>query len=75
MSENSESAKLTFHVSSSNSTIMASAEVGNGSSWTIANSSRKLQICSCSGGLFHKMGGSKSTGEHHGSNDPASGKT
>jgi hypothetical protein len=70
MLENSESTKLTFHASSSNSTIMAFAKVGNGSSWTTANSSRKLQIHSCRCGLFHEMGGSKSTGEHQGTNDP-----
>jgi hypothetical protein len=70
MSENSESTKLTFHVSSSNSTIMAFAKVGNGSSWTIASSSRKLQIRSYRCGLFHEMGGSKSICEHQGTNDP-----
>jgi hypothetical protein len=70
MSKNSESAKLTIHASSPNSTIMAFAKVGNGSSWTAANSSRKLQIRSCFRGLLHQMGGSKSTGEHHGTNDP-----
>jgi hypothetical protein len=51
--------KTYFHASSSNSTIMAFAKVGNGSSWTTANSSRKLQIRSCHYGLFHEMGGSK----------------
>jgi hypothetical protein len=44
MLENSESTKPTFHVSSSNSTVMASAKVGNGPSWTATNSSRKLQF-------------------------------
>jgi hypothetical protein len=33
--------------------IMATAMVGNGSSRTITNSSRKLQIRSCRCGLFH----------------------
>jgi hypothetical protein len=69
MSKNSESTKLAIHASSPNSTIMAAAKVGNGSSWTAANSSRKLQIRSCCRGLLHQMGGSKSTGEHHGTND------
>jgi hypothetical protein len=69
MSKNNESTKLTIHASSPNSTIMAFAKVGNGSSWTAANSLRKLQIRSCACGLLHQMGGSKSTGEHHGTND------
>jgi hypothetical protein len=70
MSINSKSAKLTIHASSPNSTIMAFAKVGNGSSWTAANSSRKLQIRSCGRGLVHQMGGSKSTSKHHGTNNP-----
>jgi hypothetical protein len=36
MSKNSESAKLTIHASSPNSTIMAFAKVENGPHWTIA---------------------------------------
>jgi hypothetical protein len=35
MSKNSESTKLAIHASSSNSSIMAFAKVGNGSSWPI----------------------------------------
>jgi transposase InsO family protein len=54
MSKNSESAKLAIHVSSSNSTIMALAKVGNGPRWTTANSSRKQQIRICGRGLFTK---------------------
>jgi hypothetical protein len=69
MPKNGESAKLTFHASSSNSTIMALAEVGNGSSRTTTNSSRKLQICSYRGGLFHEMGRSKTTCEHQSTNN------
>jgi hypothetical protein len=69
MSENDESTKSTFHASSSDSTIMVSAKVGNGFSWTATNSSRKLQICSCRCGLFHEMGGSKTTREHKGINN------
>jgi hypothetical protein len=66
MSENGESTKPTFHASSPNSTIMALGKVGDGSSWTTTNSSRKLQIHSCRCGLFHEMGGSKTTREHQG---------
>jgi hypothetical protein len=69
MSENDESTKLAFHASPPNSTIMALAKVGNGSSWTTTNSSRKLQIRSCRCGLFHEMGGSKTTREHQGTNN------
>jgi ribonuclease HI len=60
---------FTFHASPSNSAIMASAKVGNGSSWTATSSSRKLQICSCRCGQFHEMGGSKTTREHQGTNN------
>jgi ribonuclease HI len=42
---------------------------GNGSSGTAANSSRKLQIRSYGRGLLHQMGGSKSIGEYHNTND------
>jgi hypothetical protein len=69
MPENGESAKPTFHASSLNSTIMALAKVGKGSSWTITNSSRKLQIRSGRCGLFHKMGRSKTIREHQGTNN------
>jgi hypothetical protein len=69
MSENSESAKFTIHVSSSNSTIMAFAKVGNGPCQTIANSSRKLQIRSCGCGLLHQMGRSESFGKYHDANN------
>jgi hypothetical protein len=68
--KNNKSAKLTIHDSSSNSPFMAFAKVGNGPSWTTTNSLRKLQIRSCGHGLLHQMGGSKSTSEHHGTNDP-----
>jgi hypothetical protein len=69
MSENGESTKLTFHASPSNSTIMALAKVGNGSSWTTTNNSRKLLIHNCRCGLFHEMGGSKTTRKHQGTNN------
>jgi hypothetical protein len=59
MSKNNESAKLVTHASSPNSPVMAFAKVGNGSSWTAANSSRKLQIHSCGRGLLHQMGEAK----------------
>jgi hypothetical protein len=55
MPKNDESTKSTFHASSPDSTIMAIAKVGNGSSRTITNSSRKLQIRSCRRGLFHEV--------------------
>jgi hypothetical protein len=70
MSKNSESAKLVIHASSPNSSVMAFAKVENGSSWTAANSSRKLQIHSRGRGLFHQMGGSKSIGKYHDTNNP-----
>jgi hypothetical protein len=69
MSKNRESTKFTIHASSLNSPIMAFAKVRNGSSWVAANISRKLQIHSCGRGLLHQMGGSKSIGEYHGTND------
>jgi hypothetical protein len=69
MPENGESAKSTFHASSPDSTIMAIAKVGNGSSRTITNSLRKLQIRSCHCGLFHEVGRSKTTHEHQGTNN------
>jgi hypothetical protein len=67
--KNNESAKLTIHASSPNSTITALAKVGNGSSWTTTNSSRKLQIRSCGRRLLHQMGGSESIGEYHNTNN------
>jgi hypothetical protein len=54
MSKNSESAKLAIHASSSNSLVMSYAKVGNGSSWTAANSSRKMLIDRCGYGLLTK---------------------
>jgi hypothetical protein len=42
--KNSESVEPTIYASSSNSTIMASTNVGNGFGRPIANSSRKLQV-------------------------------
>jgi hypothetical protein len=48
MPKDNESAESTIHASSSNSTIMASAKVGNGFGWSIANNSRKQQVCSSS---------------------------
>jgi hypothetical protein len=70
MSKNREPAKLTIHASSSNSTVLALAKVGNGSRRTTAKSSSKLQIRSCGRGLLHQMGRSKSTSEYYATNDP-----
>jgi hypothetical protein len=69
MLKNRETAKLAIHASSTNSTIMALAKVGNGPRWTIANSSRKLQIRSRGRRLLHQMGRSESFGEYQGSNN------
>jgi hypothetical protein len=69
MPENGESTKSTFHASSSDSTIMATAKVGNGSSRTTANSLRKLQIHSYRCRLLHEVGRSKTTREHQGTNN------
>jgi hypothetical protein len=69
MPENGESTKSTFHANSLDSTIMATAKVGNGSSRTIANGLRKLQIRSCCCGLLHEVGRSKTTREHQGTNN------
>jgi hypothetical protein len=69
MSKNSESAKLAINASSHNSPVMAFEKVGNGSSWTTANSSRKLQIRSCGCGLLYQMGGSESIGKYHDTNN------
>jgi hypothetical protein len=54
MPENGESTKFTFNASALNPTIMATAEVGDGSGRTIANNSRKLPIRSCSVYYFTK---------------------
>jgi hypothetical protein len=70
MSKNNKSAKLAIHASSLNFSVMAFAKVGNGSSWTATNSSRKFQIRSCGHGLLHQMGGSKSIGKYHDTNNP-----
>jgi hypothetical protein len=70
MSKNSKSTKLVIHASSPNSFVIAFAKVGNGSSWTATNSSRKLQIRSCGRGLLHQMGGSESISEYHSTNNP-----
>jgi hypothetical protein len=64
MPENGESTKSALYASSSDSTIVATAKVGDGSSWTITNDSRKLPIRSCCCGLFHEVGRSKTTREH-----------
>jgi hypothetical protein len=69
MPENVKSAKLTLYASSSNSTVVALAKVGNGYSQTITNNPRKLQIRSCRCGLFHKVGRSKTTREHESANN------
>jgi hypothetical protein len=69
MLENGESTKSTFHASAPDPTIMATAKVTNGSSRTIANGSRKMQIRSCCCGLFHEVGRSKTTCEHRRTNN------
>jgi hypothetical protein len=69
MPENSESTKFTFHASSLDPTILATAEVGNGSSRAIANGSRELPIRSCCCRLFHEVGRSKTTREHQSTNN------
>jgi hypothetical protein len=69
MPENGKSTKFTFHASSLDPTIMATAKVGNGSSRTIANDSRELPIRSCGCGLFHEVGRSKTTREHQSTNN------
>jgi hypothetical protein len=68
MPENSESAEFTINASSPDSTIVALAKVGNGSSRAIANGSGELPIRSCCGRLFHEVGGSKATCEHQSTN-------
>jgi hypothetical protein len=69
MPENSESTKFTINASSLDSTIMAIAKVGNGSSRAIANDSGELPIRSCCSQLFHEVGGSKTTCEHQSTNN------
>jgi hypothetical protein len=69
MPENGESTKFTLHAGSLDPTIMATAKVGNGSSRTTANSSKKLPIRSCCCGLFHEVGSSKTTREHQSINN------
>jgi hypothetical protein len=69
MSENSNSTKFTFHVSSLDSTILATTKVGNGSSRTIANDSRELLIRSYCRQLFHEVGRRKTTHEHQSTNN------
>jgi hypothetical protein len=64
MPENSEPTEFTFNASSLNSTIVAIAKVGNGSSRAIANDSGELPIRSCCSRLFHKVGGGKTTCEY-----------
>jgi hypothetical protein len=69
MPENDESTESTFHASSTHSTIMAIAKVGDGLSRTIANNSRKLQIRSCCCRLFHEVGGRETTHKHQSTNN------
>jgi hypothetical protein len=69
MPENGKSVKFTLYASSPNSTIVALAKVGNGSSRTITNNLRKLQIRSCRCGLLHEVGRSKITHEYQGTNN------
>jgi hypothetical protein len=69
MPENSELTEFTFNASSQNSTILAIAKVGNGSSRAIANGSGELPIRSCCSRLFHEVGGSKTTCEHQSTNN------
>jgi hypothetical protein len=65
MPENNEPTESTLNASSLNSTIVATAKMGNGSSGPIANGSGESSIRSR---LFHKVGGSKTTCEYQ-SND------
>jgi hypothetical protein len=69
MLENSESTKFTMNASSLDSTIVAIAKVGNGSSRAIANGSGELPIRSSCSRLFHEVGGSKITCEHQSTNN------
>jgi hypothetical protein len=69
MPENGESTKFTFNASALDPTIMATAKVGDGSSRTIANGSRRLPIrCYCCR-LFHEVSRSKTTREHQSTNN------
>jgi hypothetical protein len=69
MPENSKSTKFTFHASSLDPTILATAKVGNGSSRTLAHGSRELPIHSYCCRLFHEVGRSKTTREHQSTNN------
>jgi hypothetical protein len=69
MPENSESTKFTINASSLDSTIVAIAKVGTGSSRAIANGSGELPIRSCCSRLFHEVGGRKTTCEHQSTNN------
>jgi hypothetical protein len=69
MPENNESTKFTFHTSSLDSTILATAKVKNGSSRTLAHGSRELPIRSGCCRLFHEVGRSKTTREHQSTNN------
>jgi hypothetical protein len=69
MPENGESTEFAFNASSPNSTDLASAEVGNGSSGPVANSSGQLPIRSCCNRLFHKVCGGKTTCEYQSNNN------
>jgi hypothetical protein len=69
MPKNSEPTESTLNASSFNSTIVATAKVGNGSSGPVANGSGELPIRSCCSRLFHKVGGSKTTREHQSNNN------
>jgi hypothetical protein len=69
MPDYDKSTKFTFHASSLDPTIMATAKVGNGSSRTVTNGSRELPIRSYCCGLFHEVGRSKTTREHQSTNN------
>jgi hypothetical protein len=68
MPENGKSTESAINASSPNSTDLASAKVGNGSSGPVASSSGQLPIRSCCSRLFHKVGGGKTTREYQSSN-------
>jgi hypothetical protein len=68
--KNSESTELTIHASSPNSTVMASAKVGDGFCRAIADSSRELQVRGSYSWLLHQIGGSKTIGEHYYAHSP-----
>jgi hypothetical protein len=69
MPENNESTEFTFDANSLNSTILAIAKVGNGSSRAVANDSGELPIRSSCSQLFHEVGRSKTTREHQSTNN------